>query len=186
MTHDDAERLKVLEQLEAGELDFDQALGELNGAANESSPKAAPAAKPDTRRWHIWWLLPFYFGVVALAGGIVLAFQGGWWWLLAAPLLLAGGVLTLLALASTRSPWLHVRIHNPERGWPKTFGFSIPIPFRFAAWSLRAFGSLIPNVDEQAVAELLMAFELGRLVDEPLNMELNDPNSATRVEIFLG
>ncbi len=186
MMQDDAERLKVLEQLEAGALDFDQALAELTGAARESSSEEDTAAQPDTRRWHIWWLLPFYFGVVAIGGGIVLAFQGGGWWLLAAPLLLAGVVLTLLALASTRSPWLHVRIHNPERNWPKTIGISIPIPFRFAAWAIRAFGPLIPNMDEQAVAELLMAFELGRMIDEPLNMELNDPNSATRVEIFLG
>ena len=186
MTQSDAERLKVLEQLESGELNFDQALGELIGAAKESSSVEASAAPPTKRRWNIWWLLPFYFGVVAIGGGIVLGFQGGGWWLLAAPLLLAGIALTLLALASTRSPWLHVRIHNPERNWPKTIGISIPVPFRFAAWAIRAFGSLIPNVNEQAVAELLLAFELGRMIDEPLNMELNDPDSATRVEIFLG
>ena len=183
MTHSDAERLKVLEQLESGELNFDQALGELIGAATS---EAASEASPTRKRWRLWWLLPFYFGVVAIGGGIVLAIQGGGWWLLAAPLLLGGAVLTLLALASTRSPWLHVRIHNPERNWPRTIGFSIPIPFRFAAWALRSFGTLIPNVDEQAVAELLMAFELGRMIDEPLNMELNDPNSATQGEIILG
>jgi len=51
---------------------------------------------------------------------------------------------------------------------------------------IRAFGPFIPNLDEQAVADLLMAFELGRMIDEPLNMEFNDPNSATRVEVFLG
>jgi hypothetical protein len=186
MTHNDFERLKVLEQLESGELDFDQALGELIGAAKEDSSEAASEAPPTRKRWRLWWLLPFYFGVVAIGGGIVLANQGGGWWLLAVPLLLGGAVLTLLALASTRSPWLHVRIHNPERKWPRTIGFSIPIPFRFAAWAMRSFGTLIPNVDEQAVAELLMAFELGRMIDEPLNMELNGPNSATRVEIILG
>jgi hypothetical protein len=186
MTQSDAERLKVLEQLESGELNFDQALGELIGAAKERSSEEASAAPPAKRRWNIWWLLPFYFGVVAIGASIVLAFQGGGWWLLAAPLLVAGIALTLLALASTRSPWLHVRIHNPERNWPKTIGISIPVPFRFAAWAIRAFGSLIPNLDEQAVAELLLAFELGRMIDEPLNMELNDPNSATRVEVFLG
>ena len=115
MTQSDAERLKVLEQLESGELDFDQALGELIGAATEGTSEAPSKAAPTRKRWHLWWLLPFYFGVVAIGGGIVLANQGGGWWLLAAPLLLGGAVLTLLALASTRSPWLHVRIHNPER-----------------------------------------------------------------------
>ena len=191
MTQSDAERLKVLEALESGELDFDQAMRELIGAAQAgsaggTSSSSDSAAPPTRKRWHLWWLLPFYFGIVAISGGIVLANQGGGWWLLAAPLLLGGAVLTLLALASTRSPWLHVRIHNPERNWPRTIGFSIPIPFRVAAWAMRSFGTLIPNLDEQAVAELLMAFELGRMIDEPLNMELNDPNSATRVEIFLG
>jgi hypothetical protein len=210
MTQSDAERLKVLEQLESGELDFNQAMSELTGTAQagsaggtSSSPaSSAPAASSAslvspvsfassapsaaTRRWARWWLLPFYFGVLAIGGGIVLANQGGGWWLLAVPLLLGGAMLTLLALASTRSPWLHVRIHNPERNWPRTIGISIPVPFRFAAWAMRSFGSLIPNLDEQAVGELLMAFELGRMIDEPLNMEFNDPDSATRVEIFLG
>ncbi len=184
MTQDEEDRLKVLEQLESGDLDFSQALSALQGAAQTSEeeiPKAAP-----TRRWHLWWLIPFYFGAVSAALGIVLAFQGGWWWLLAAPLILIGFALAILALASTRSPWLHVRIHNPERVWPRTIGISIPVPFRFAAWVIRTFGMFIPNLDEQAVAELLMAFELGRMVDQPLNMEINDPDSATKVEIYLG
>lgn len=183
MMQSDAERSKILEQLDSGELDFDQALSELIGAAEDGSTGEATAAPPMTRRS---WLLPFYFGIVATAAGIVLAFQGGWWWLLAAPLLVGGVALTILALASRRSPWLHVRIHNSERSWPQTIGISTPIPFRFAAWAIRTFGALIPSLDEQAVSELLKAFELGRMVDQPLNMELNDPDSVTRVEIFLG
>ncbi len=206
MTQSDDERLKVLEQLESGELDFDQAMSELMGAAQassaggissspggtSSSPGAtssssgATSSSPATRRWGHWWLLPFYFGVVAIGGGIVLANQGGGWWLLAVPLLLGGAMLTILALASTRSPWLHVRVTNPARAWPKTIGISLPVPMRFAAWAVRTIGPFIPNLDEQAIAEMLMAFELGRMMDEPLHVEIDDGESGEHVEIFLG
>lgn len=182
MTQSEAERLKVLERLESGELNFDQALSELNGV-----PPAEDASSPAaTRRWRYSWLLPFYFGVLAMGLGIVVAYQGGWWWLLGAPLLLSGAVLTILALASRRSPWLHVRIHNPSRTWPKTIGISIPVPVRFAAWSVRTIGPFIPNLDEQAMAEMLLAFELGRRIDEPLHVEIDDSDSGQRVEIYLG
>lgn len=184
MTLDDSDRLKVLEELESGDLDFSQALSALQGAAGVDGEQAPSPST--TRRWHLWWLIPFYFGSVSAALGIVFAFQGGWWWLLAAPLILIGILLAVLALASTRSPWLHVRVYNPERAWPKTIGISVPVPFRFAAWVIRTFGVFIPDLDEHAVAELLLAFELGRMADQPLNMELNDPDSATRVEIYLG
>jgi len=182
MTQSDVERLRVLEQLESGDLDFDQALSELNEV-----PPVEEASPPTmTRRWRHWWLLPFYFGILAIGLGVVGLYQGGWWWLPAAPLLLAGAVLTVLALASTRSPWLHVRIYRPARAWPKTFGISLPLPMRFAAWLVRTIGPFVPNLDEQALAKTLLAFELGRTVDEPLHVEINNSDSGGRVEIYLG
>lgn len=182
MTHIDSERLKVLDKLESGELNFDQALSELNEAPTAEGA-SSPAAR---RRWRYWWLLPLYFGILAMGIGIVLAFQGGWGWLLAAPLLLAGAVSTFLALASRRSPWLHVRLYNPSRTWPKTIGISLPLPMRFAAWSVRTIGPLIPNLEQQAIAEVLLAFELGRRTDEPLHVEIDDRDTGGRVEIYLG
>ena len=185
MTQSDAERLRVLEQLESGELDFNQALSELQ-EASQASPMGGASSTVETRRFRYWWLLPFYFGVLAMGLGIVVAHQGSWSWLLAAPLLLGGVVLTLLALVSTRSPWLHIRIYNPSRAWPKTIGISIPVPMRFAAWAVRTIGPFIPNLDEQTIAEMLMTFESGRMMDEPLHVEIDDSDSGERVEIYLG
>ncbi|GMR10008.1 MAG: hypothetical protein BMS9Abin28_0829 [Anaerolineae bacterium] len=185
MTQSDAERLKVLEQLESGDLNFDQALNELQRPSS-ARPTDGASSTAESRRWRYWWLLPLYFGVLAMGLGIVAAYQGGWGWLLAAPLLMGGAVSTIVALASTRSPWLHVRITNPSRSWPKTIGISIPVPMRFAAWSVRTIGPLIPNLDEHAIAEMLMAFELGRMMDEPLHVEIDDSDSGNRVEIYLG
>ena len=73
MMQSDAERLKVLEQLEAGEVDFDQALSELSGVSKEAPSDSSTAAAPTKRRWHLWWLIPFYFGVVTTGAGVVLA-----------------------------------------------------------------------------------------------------------------
>ena len=182
MMQGDAERLKVLEQLESGDLNFDQALSEL-GRPSPAGPADGASPTERIRRYRYWWLLPFYFGVLAMGVGIVVAVQGGWW---SAPLLLGGAPLTILALVSTRAPWLHIRITNPSRVWPKTIGISIPLPTRFAAWSVRTIGPFIPNLDEQAIAEMLLAFELGRMMDQPLHVEIDDGESGERVEIFLG
>jgi hypothetical protein len=134
-------------------------------------------------RWRNWWLIPFTAGVIGSAFGIWLAQQGGWWWLLAGPSLLVGILITLLSLASIRSPWVHVRIKNPDRSWPHTFGISLPIPTQLAAWILRTFGPMIPQLEATAIDELLMALSSE---GTPLHMEVDAGPGGERIEVFIG
>jgi hypothetical protein len=174
------ERLRVLQQLETGELSVEEAINELGveeAALIQESPSQALG------RWRNWWLLPFTIGVVFTGFGVWLAQQGGWWWLAAAPSLLFGVPVILLSLGSVRSPWVHVRIRNRSGSWPRTFGISLPIPTRLAAWILRTFGPMIPQLEATAIDELLMA--LGS-EGAPLHVEVDAGPSGERIEVFIG
>lgn len=192
MTKDD--RLHVLERLESGELNVDQALGELAGAAESDS--SGPAREgwaegqviPEwiSTSWKYWWMLPFTIGVVLTGTGVWLAQYGGWWWLLAGPALVIGVPLTLVAVASTSSPWLHVRVQNRKGSWPRTVGVSIPIPARPLAWVLRVFGSRIPKLRDTALDEVVLALEEGGANSAPLHVEVDEGPEGERIEVYIG
>jgi hypothetical protein len=92
----------------------------------------------------------------------------------------------MLSLASTQSPWVHVRIHERHGRWPKTFGISLPIPARPAAWILRRLGSRIPQLRDTAVDELLLALDRGRYEGTPLHVEVDEGPNGERIEVYIG
>lgn len=208
-------RLRVLERLEAGELDFEQALAELGtstaddqGGRTEEEPAAGNPevrdAIPEQPRsgankslgtgtmrssgtgWRSWWLIPFTAGLVVSAAGIWLAGNGGWWWLVAGPALVVGVPLTLLSLASAQAPWIHIRIRNQSGSRLKAFGISLPIPARPAAWLLRLLRPLIPGLDDTAVDELVIALEQLGPDSPPLRVEVDEGPDGESIEVYLG
>lgn len=177
------ENLRILEQLEAGELSFDEALGELGrerARAGTSGPRA------EAPMWRHWWLIPFYGGMLAVGLGIVLAYQGGFWWLLAGPTLLLGSIVAALSVASIRAPWIHVRIRNRHSRWPHTFGFSLPIPTGFAAWGIGKFGRRLPPLERMAVEDALQALKRKDASDAPLHLQVDEGPAGEKIEIYLG
>lgn len=174
------ERMRVLQQLESGELSVDQAIDEL-GSDSATNPIGVPDLA--LARWRSWWMMPFTAGVILTAFGIWLGQQGDWWWLLAFPSLLLGIPVTFLSLASRRSPWLHVRINKPSAGWPRTFGISLPIPSRLAAGMLRVFGPMFPQLHKTAVDELLLALSSD---GTPVHVEVEAGPGEERIEVFIG
>lgn len=174
------ERMRVLRQLESGKLSVDQAIDELG---SDSAAGTVPVPDLALARWRNWWMMPFTAGVILTAFGIWLGQQGDWWWLLAVPSLVLGIPITLLALASRRSPWLHVRIIKPSAGWPRTFGISLPIPTGLAAGFLRVFGPMIPRLDRTAVDELLLALNSE---GTPVHVEVEAGPGEERIEVFIG
>ncbi len=202
---EDERRARVLRRLDDGELTVDQALAALEQpdqetvgesgvtVVNRSIPEDFAHQQRVLSSWRNWWLIPLTVGLVLSGTGIWLAQYGGWWWLAAAPALLAGAPVTLLSLASANSPWVHIRIRDFERGsqkaaagWPKTFGISLPIPVRPAAWLLRTFGPMIPQLDRTAIDELLLALEGSRAEGAPLHVEVDAGPDGERIEVYIG
>lgn len=135
---DEEDRMRVLQELEAGEIGVADAVRRLE----EASPGAGRPSLEGPRA-EGWWLIPFGTGLGLSASGGWLASQGGWWWLLAAPLLLIGIPVLIVGVLSTETPWLQVRVHH-ARG---RISMAFPIPIHAAAWATRAARPWVQETD---------------------------------------
>ena len=89
-------------------------------------------------------------------------------------------------LATSRSPWVHVRVHTGEDEWPRKIAISLPLPLRPVAWFLRVFGPSIKGFDATGLDEVLLA--LGDNFDEktPLTIHVDETENGERVDIVIG
>jgi len=111
---------------------------------------------------------------------------GGWWWLCAGSLLLMGIPLLTLAAATSRSPWVHVRVNTGQDSWPRRIAISLPLPIRFTAWILRAFGPHMNGLDQTAIDELLLALDEGVFSEGPIFVEVDESTTGEKVQVYLG
>ncbi|MGD2058988.1 MAG: hypothetical protein PVF85_11845 [Anaerolineales bacterium] len=181
---DDGKTMDILQQLEDGEIDSDQALKMIDGGA-EDVPAAAQSTREE-RKWWAWWLVPFSLGMAAAAAGYGLSQLGGAWWICAGPLLVIGTLVMLVAVLTSQSPWVHVRVYTGQDSWPRRIAISLPLPLRLTAQLLRWFSPRIKGLDRTMVDELIIALE-GNLTSEgPITIEVDEGESGERVEVFLG
>jgi hypothetical protein len=183
----------VLDQLESGKIDVEEAIQRIvptqgsknQGDSVESSPEIIQSERmPD---WRSWWYLLLGFGLAGIAAGGWLGTVGGWWWVCAIPTLFLGALFFVLALASFRSPWLHVRIDTGQETWPKRISFGLPVPFRFISWVLRRWGSRMSGLDNTALDELLLSLEGNLSSANPLVIDVHeDGDRGERIRVFLG
>jgi hypothetical protein len=188
--HETEREMDVLEQLEEGQIDVEEALHRLEiSKAETSSAQPDPSVKTpiSDRKWRDWWLVILASGLAILALGGWLGTIGGWWWVFGGPLLLLGLILFVVALASRNAPWLHLRVDTGQQSWPRHIALSLPLPIKLASWGLRMWGPRIPNLDETAIDDLILALEGNISKDTPLHIEVQeDETTGERVEIFLG
>ena len=143
------------------------------------------------KKWRQWWWVPLTIGIgITVLSGLFmfLAYQksgfGFWFACLWFPLLL--GVLVIsLAAASRTARWLHVRVHQDRREWPKTIAISLPIPIRFTAWILRIFRPHIPAMDKTSLDEVILALEKTS-PEQPFYVRVNEDDSGEKVEVYIG
>jgi hypothetical protein len=167
--------LNVLQQLEEGHIDVDEALRRLDGAPAPTPPGASTARGART-----WWLIPLAIGMAFLGAGGWLASQGGGWWILAVPLLFIGIVVTVLAAASSQSPWAFVRVRPAASPQTRIW---IPIPIRAAVWAVQIARPWIPPLAATSVDELLLSLE-GELGSErDLIIEVDESGEGERVRV---
>lgn len=179
------ERLRILEQIETGEIDVDDALRRLQevGASDETS-EIRPAT--DNKKYQLWWLIMLAIGLGVSGFGAWLGSLGGWWWLLASPVLLIGVLTAVLAVSTINSVWVHVRVHTGQDSWPRKIAISMPLPLRLTAWFLRNFGHWIPQLKGTSVDELLLALQEGISAESPIYITVAEGESGERVEVRLG
>jgi hypothetical protein len=168
----DKSQLGVLQALEEGRIDVQEAVRRLESAPVRAADKA--------RRLRGWWLIPLAVGMVLLGGGGFLASLGSWRWLAAIPLLLLGTVLTVLAAASNSSPWIFVRVREGSRRAKRVW---VPIPVRVAAWGVRFARPWVRGMDLTAVDELLLTLERELGSDHDLVIDVDDVAGGERVRV---
>jgi hypothetical protein len=174
--------MDILQQLEDGEINADQALKMMDG----SVPEPSTVSDVPQKKWWAWWLVPFSLGMAAAAVGYGLSQLGGVWWICAGPLLVIGGLVMVLAVLTIQSPWVHIRVHTGQDSWPKRIAISLPLPLRLTAQILRWFSPRIGAFDQTTVDELIIALEGNVSSDTPITIQVDEGESGERVEVFLG
>lgn len=180
-----SERLRILEEIETGDINVDEAMRKLQDI-NEHEDELADRPAKDDRRYRFWWLIILAFGLGIAGLGAWLGSLGGWWWLCAGPALLLGVVGSIFAVATSNSAWVHVRVHTGQDSWPRRIAISMPLPLRLSAWFVRRFGDRIPQLKGTSVDELLLALEEGISSDHPIYVEVAEGDRGERVEVRLG
>ncbi len=169
---DDETQLGVLQELEEGRIDVQEAVRRLE------EPPVPRASKP--RRSQSWWLIPLAAGMAFLGGGGWLGSLGGWWWLLAVPLLLLGTLLTVLASATSTSPWVVVRVRNRNN---RPLQLWVPIPVRAAGWMIKIARPWAHGLDTTSIDELLLTLEAELASDRDLVIDVADVAGGEHVRV---
>jgi hypothetical protein len=190
------ERLRILNMVESGQIDTEQAtqlLAALDAADDPepSSPKAlaSEAQHASGRKWSDFWIYPLMAGGGVLVLGALaaawLSFSGpaflscacGW-----VPMLV-GMLIMLLAWWSRSARWLHLRI---SEGGRRRIALSFPLPLSLAAWVLRLAQPFVPQLAETGVDDLLIALRDADIDDEALVIDVQDEEDGEHVQVYIG
>jgi hypothetical protein len=190
------ERLKILNMVEAGQIDAEQAAQLLAAleAAHDPEPSLpespASTARPiPGKKWSDFWIYPLMAG----GGVVVLGALAAAWLSFAGPALLAcvcgwfpmlmGFLIMLLAWWSRSARWLHVRISEEGR---RRIALSFPLPLSLAAWVLRLVQPFVPQLAETGVDDLLIALRDAEVDGEALFIDVQDEENGEHVQVYIG
>jgi hypothetical protein len=185
--NEDQDAMNVLNSLEGGEIDINQALTMLEGGEEQEQPRSAKAPSR-SGNWQLWWSILLGIGTALTAGAAGLAVLGGWWWLCAGPMLFMGILLLIIASLTYNSHWASVRVHTGSQSWPRDIVLSVPVPIGLAALILKNFGQFIPGLARTQVDELLVGLdELENTISKSEMITIDvDGDDGEHVEFYLG
>ncbi len=186
------DRMTILQQLEDGKIDAQEALRLLE---SESQPSASAAAvtktltpDPVIQKWKRWWLILFGSGVgITVLGAWFMYLSGVSLWLFITCIPFAIGVIVMaLAWWSRTARWLHVRVDTGKDEFPRHIAISFPIPSRLIAWGVRFASKRNLNASEKlrTVSEMIAMMDEGVSSEAPLLVEVNEGKE--HVQVFIG
>lgn len=168
----------------------------------ETSGSSDQAKKPDMdidpRIEHIkstvrsLWQIPLWIGIIIILSSALgmyaimrAAGMNFWFYFLLLPLLL-GVLLLAMAVGSRQARWLFIDVHQKAGARPQRIFLGFPLPLKFAAWFLRSFGSMIPNLRKTNVDEVIQVIETGFTGPEPLIVNVDEGQDGERVRVYIG
>lgn len=194
------DRVQVLKMVEAGQISAEEALKLLDALdkadqAEELETESEPEnPHADLRDFSGWWLYPTAAGAVVMAIGaplLALGITGGaaiFWAIFCGWIpFLAGLIILTLGIWSRGAHWLHVRIKNARSG-KRNIALSFPLPLTFSAWVLRIARPYVPQLDNTAVDEAILALRDGMRKgdDQPILIDVQDDEDGEQVMIYIG
>lgn len=196
------ERLKILEMVEAGQIDAQEAamlLATLGEAVTEAAYEAEEVMEPQSwasapvesaeDRWARFWIYPLMAGGAVLIAGVlvmalVYAAGGAGVWLCCGWLpMLLGVVVLVLALWSRRATWMHLRISEEGK---RKMAISFPLPLSLTALAVRIAQPFVPQLRDTGVDDLIIALRESSSRGEPLFIDVQDDQDGERVELYIG
>jgi hypothetical protein len=203
------EKKKVLNMVEAGRINADQAMTLMKALEVDQAGDALPVlpAAPNSafgrysapefeevaHRARRLWQIPLWIGIglTILSSYWLYTFVhasnfGFWFYCAWTPFLL--GVLILALWAATRtSRWLFVNVDRMRAAdWPHNITIGLPLPLGLVSWFLRNFGHNINGLDRTTVDEIVEILSLNTLWREPLIVNVNEGEGGERVQVYLG
>lgn len=196
---------KILQMIQDGIICAEEAEKLLNALDGEAEPDDHPEAAAVAEQPHSgdletartgppgWWQRVW---VYVLAGGVLLLALAGvftvriaqghsrpGWLACTLPLMIFGALVAGLTWWSRTARWLHVKVHDEDQ----RINISLPLPLRLAAWLLRLIGPWVPQLQDSAVDEAILALAEADTGDEGmLVMEVDDQDSGEQVRISIG
>ena len=154
----------------------------------EADPRIARLKSTVRRLWQIPLWIGIAITVLSALGMYAVMRASGmhfWFYFLLLPLLL-GVFVTALAAGSRQARWLFVDIHQKSGERPRRIFLGFPLPLKLAAWFLRVFGPMIPNMPKTNMEEVIQVIETGFVGNEPLIVNVDEGEAGEHVRVYIG
>jgi len=199
------EQMRILEKIESGEISPDEGINMLQKPEGETEIIDSPLhtgrkekkrkretppeiSTEEMKKWKRWWVYPMYLGIgitglsVYWMNSAIQKSGYGFWFICSWLPMLIGIALIALSWHSQTGTWLHVRVKSPEQ----RVSVSLPVPIRLTAWGLRIFGKYIPQMENTALDEVILAFDTTAKNGTPFYVHVDEGEGGEQVEVFIG
>jgi len=186
-----AERLRILELIEAGEISVNEGARRLEALAQEAEApetpeaRATPVARPALVR--VLWQAVFWSGVtLVVGGGLLVGAVYAWgvaagWLLCGWPLFALGVLVVALGWWLQRAHWFSLRVREREG---RRFSLALPLPLGPIAWLIRIVAPFVPQLQNTGIDEVILAMRGELSAGRPFVVEVDEGEDGERVQVY--